>query len=261
MHLFSRASLPLSSLCASSLQSQPRLPFSNKSSILPFLPFSSILPLRCSSNSPWMGPDPCVLPTFDSPPEIPSTAESIFNALSPELKEGCQPNPRRVALQTPTRKMILEALLENVTCPSFEPTTNILIGAKGIGKTRVLRQLQSIGNQLDANLGIAYTDLRQHASTISSVLPSRLLEKIVIDRLGSTVEHRKSDPNPVLPALASLKRLGKRVVLFYDETESLYMKNSPERVRFLRAMTTVMSSSVEVLRFCRVSSQTASPVP
>ena len=180
-----------------------------------------------------MGQEPCVFPTFDSSSEIPSKAESIFNALSPELKEGCQTNPKRVALQTPTRKLILEALLENVTCPSFEPTTNILIGAKGIGKTRVLRQLQSIGNQLDGNLGIAYADLSQQPSTISSVLPSRLLEKIVIDKLGSTVEHQKSDPNPVLPALASLKRLGKRVVLLYDETESLYMKNSPERVRFL----------------------------
>ena len=104
-----------------------------------------------------------------------------------------------------------------------------MVGARGIGKSCVLRQLQEAGNELDSNLAIGYADLS--CGNISRVAPSALLHGAL----------QKDSKAPVgedsLPSqLEELALSGRRVALFYDGAEKLFSLDSKERLAFINEL-------------------------
>ena len=127
-----------------------------------------------------------------------------------------------------------------------------MVGARGIGKSCVLRQLQEVGNQLDPNLAIGYVDLS--SGDISQVAPSALLH-------GALQRDSKAsaEKDPLSSQLEELARTGRRVALFYDEAEKLFSLDSPERLKFIKELDFIANTGFRSIYVLLCGSSAALP--
>ncbi len=166
------------------------------------------------------------------PPTTPVafTPQAVHARLQ-ELHQNDPPSAQPV--QTRPRTTIMNILLMNLRRTPyghFVSKSNVFVGPRGIGKSTVFRQVQSVSQDLDPNLRVAYADL-SCANDLEHVLPSTILGQIA-DR--EKISYNPNGYNRVEPILEALYKNNIRVALLYDETEILYHEETKTRQKFIK---------------------------
>ncbi len=155
-------------------------------------------------------------------------------AVHARLQELHQNDPSSMQpVQTQPRTAVINSLLMQLQRThegNFINNSNVLVGPRGIGKSTVFRQVQSLAGDLDSNLRVTYADLSR-ANDLEDVLPSTILGQIAE---MEQISYHPGGYNRVEPILEALNENNIRVALLYDETEVIYHKETETGQKFIK---------------------------
>lgn len=177
----------------------------------------------------------------------PHTKHLAFNTMDvhQELQERHKNDPPGLQpIVTGPRTAIMNILLSRLKSGShgrFAKQTNVLIGVKGIGKSTVLKQIQSVSRDLHPRLLVTYVDLSQSLGKLENVSPFALLKRMADEEDVSYPEEYMY--NRIEPILEELAEANFRVALLYDETERLYDRDCPEGREFINDLQVLANTS------------------
>lgn len=158
------------------------------------------------------------------------------------LRKQSNSDPSSCPLLTHPRTEVMKSMLDRLHGTpegGFVKSSNVLVGSRGVGKSTVLCQIQSVASNLDEKLRVVYVDLSR-IKDFSVVSPSSVLQEIV-GKEG--LQAMQSKYNSVDPHLEALSRARIRAALLYDESESLYVYDSEAGREFLRELHALANTS------------------